>query len=141
MKKRLLLSLLVFLIVLLCVALLYITYLSPGITGYAAKNIASGVFVAGRTQESIEKEDINFFPVRYTKNTVDYDNGIVTSKLLGIWKSEAVYNEWLGCTLVRDFSTKEVMGLDYPEVSLPEGIPDTIPWPRVIFSRTQFRQV
>ncbi len=129
MIKRVLLSLMVFLIVLLCVALLYITYLSPGITGYAAKNIGSGVFVAGRTQESIEKEDINFFPVMYTKNSVDYDNGIVTSKLLGIWKSVAVYNEGLGCTLVRDFSTKEVMGLDYPDLSLPEGDPDTIPWP------------
>ncbi len=129
MKKRILLSLMVFLIVLLCFALLYITYLSPGITGYAAKNIASGVFVAGRTQESIEKEDINFFPVRYTKNTVDYDKGIVISKLLGIWKSEAVYNEGLGCTLVRDFSTEDVLNMDYPEVTLPEGNRDTIPWP------------
>jgi CubicO group peptidase (beta-lactamase class C family) len=129
MKKRVLLSLMVFMIVLLCFALLYITYLSPGITGYAAKNIASGVFVAGRTQESIEKEDINFFPVIYTKNTVDYDKGIVTSKLLGIWKSEAVYNEGLGCTLVRDFSTEDVLSMDYPEVSLPEDNPDTIPWP------------
>jgi hypothetical protein len=96
MKKRILLSLMVFLIVLLCCALLYITYLSPGITGYAAKNIASGVFVAGRTQESIEKEDINFFPVKYTKNIVDYDKDIVTSKLLGIWKSEAVIDDILG---------------------------------------------
>jgi CubicO group peptidase (beta-lactamase class C family) len=129
MKKRVLLSLMVFMIVLLCFALLYITYLSPGITGYAAKNIASGVFVAGRTQESIEKEDINFFPVIYTTNTVDYDMGIVTSKLLGIWKSEAVYNEGLGCTLVRDFSTEDVLSMDYPEVSLPEDNPDTIPWP------------
>jgi len=129
MKKRILLSLMVFLIVLICLAMLYITYLSPGITGYAAKNIASGVFVAGRTQESIEKEDINFFPVIYTKNSVDYEKGIVTSKLLGIWKSEAVYNEGLGCTLIRDFSTKDVLSMDYPEVSMPEGDPDTIPWP------------
>jgi hypothetical protein len=129
MKKRILLSMLVFLIVLLCIAMLYITYLSPGITGYAAKNIASGVFVAGRTQESIEKEDINFFPVRYTKNFVDYDKGIVTSKLLGIWKSEAVFNKGLGGTLVRDFSTEDVLSLDYPEVSLPAANPDTIPWP------------
>ena len=62
MKKRILLSLMVFLIVLLRAAILYITYLSPGITGYAAKNIASGVFVAGRTQESIEKETLTFSP-------------------------------------------------------------------------------
>jgi CubicO group peptidase (beta-lactamase class C family) len=129
MKKRILLSLAVLLIVLLGGAMLYITYLSPGITGYAAKNIASGVFVAGRTQASIEKEDINFFPVMYTKNTVDHDKKTVTSKLLGIWKSEALYNDGLGCTLVRDFSTEEVLKMDYPKISVPEGNPDTIPWP------------
>ncbi len=129
MKKRILLSLLVFVVILVCIALLYITYLSPGITGYAAKNVASGVFVAGRTQESIEKEDINFFPVRYTKNKVDNEKMVVTSKLLGIWKSVAVYNEGLGCTLVRDFSEADVLNLDYPDVPLPSGNPDTIPWP------------
>jgi len=68
MKKRILLSLLVFLVILIGCALLYITYLSPGITGYAAKNVASGIFVAGRTQKSIEKEDINFFPVNQEKH-------------------------------------------------------------------------
>jgi hypothetical protein len=104
MKKRILLSLFVFLILLVIIALSYISYLSPGITGYAAKYVASGVFVAGRTQASIENEDINFFPVRFSKNIIDHDKKVVTSKLLGIWKSKAVYNEGLGCTLVRDFS-------------------------------------
>lgn len=61
MKKRILLFFLYFFIMLIGCALLYISYLSPGITGYAAKSVASGVFVAGRTQESIEKEEINFF--------------------------------------------------------------------------------
>ncbi len=129
MKKRILLSLLVFLAILLVTALLYITYLSPGITGYAAKNVASGVFVAGRTQKSIEKEDINFFPVNRTKNVVDNTKKTVTSTLLHFWKSEAVCNEGLGCTLVRDFSEADVLKLDYPDVPLPSGNPDTIPWP------------
>ncbi len=129
MKKRILYSLLVFFILLVVVILSYITYLSPGITGYAAKNVASGVFVAGRTQESIESEEINFFPVKYSKNIVDHDNMIVTSKLLGIWKARAVFNDGLGCTLVRDFSLEEVSDLDYPDVPAATGDPDTIPWP------------
>ena len=129
MKKRILRSLLIFLVVLLVCALSYITYLSPGITGDAAKIVASGVFVAGRTQKSIENEDINFFPVNQTKNIVDNTKKIVTSRLLYFWKSEAVYNEGLGCTLVRDFSEADVLKLDYPDVPLPSGNPDTIPWP------------
>jgi CubicO group peptidase (beta-lactamase class C family) len=129
MKKRILIFLLYFLIILIGCTLLYINYLSPGITGYAAKNIASGVFVAGRTQESIEKEEINFFPVIYSKNIVDNDSKTVTSKLLGIWKAEAVHNEGLGCTLVRDFSKEDVLKFDYPHIPPPPGDPDTIPWP------------
>ncbi|MDT8373343.1 MAG: serine hydrolase [Bacteroidales bacterium] len=129
MKKRILLSLSVFIAILIITVFSYINYLSPGITGYAAKYLASGVFVAGRTQESLEKEELNFFPVKYSKNAIDREQMTVISKLLGIWKSKAVYNEGLGCTLVRDFSMDDVLALDYPEVPMPQGDPDTIPWP------------
>ena len=128
MKKRILKSLLFLVIMLFMAIILYINYIAHGITGYAAKNLASGVFVSGRTQESIESEDINFFPVKYSKNTVDYDSKEVTSRFL-IWKSKAVFNEGLGCTLVNDFSAEEVRNLDYPPVNLPRTDPDTIAWP------------
>ena len=129
MKKRLLLSLLIFIAVLIIAVFSYISYLSPGITGYAAKYLASGVFVAGRTQESLENAELNFFPVKYSSNIVDSEGSTVTSRLLGIWKSKAVYNEGLGATLVRDFPLADVLALDYPDVPLPPGDPDTIPWP------------
>ena len=55
MKKRIFRSLTVTITVILVAILLYINYIAHGITGYAAKNVASGIFVAGRTQKSIEK--------------------------------------------------------------------------------------
>lgn len=128
MKKRILTSLLIIVLVLFTGVLLYMNYLAPGITGYAAKNLASGVFVSGRTQESIEKEDINIFPVRYSKNSVDFEKKEVTSRLL-IWKSKTVYNEGLGCTLVKDLPQEAVEKLDYPDIQLPTADTDTIPWP------------
>ncbi|MDX9724798.1 MAG: serine hydrolase [Bacteroidales bacterium] len=128
--KKVLYAFLISLSVIVILLLFYINYLAPGITGYAAKYIASGVFVAGRTQESLEKEELNFFPVYYSKTYVDYDNKEVTSRLFSVWKSTAVFNEGLGCTLVEDFSKEEVLKMDYPKVSLPEGDPDTIPWPQ-----------
>ena len=128
MKKKILRSLLILLLVLLAGIVLYINYLAPGITGYAAKNLASGIFIAGRTQQSIEKEDINFFPVNLSKNTVDTVKKEVTSRLL-VWKAVAVYNEGLGCTLVKGFSKDDVEKLDYPAVPAIPGNPDTIPWP------------
>ena len=44
----------------------YINSLTPIITGYAAKNLASGIFVAHRTQESIENTDLNFSFIKFT---------------------------------------------------------------------------
>ncbi len=128
MKKRISRIFLGFFVVLLFLVLLYLNYVAGGITGYAAKGLASGVFLSGRSQESLEQEDLNFSFMKYTKNKVDRDAKKVTSRFL-LWKSEALYNEGLGCTLVRDFSEEEVEKLDYPEINLPACNPDTIPWP------------
>ncbi|MGD0582805.1 MAG: serine hydrolase [Bacteroidales bacterium] len=128
MKKRIFRSFLILLALLLTALILYINYIAHGITGYAAKNIASGIFVAGRTQKSIEGEDINFFPVSLSRNTVDFDKKEVTSRFL-LWKSKAVFREGLGCTLVNDFPEVEVRKIVYPAVRLTEVDPDTIPWP------------
>jgi CubicO group peptidase (beta-lactamase class C family) len=128
MKKKIFRSLIVLLTVIIASVLLYLNYIAHGVTGYAAKNLASGIFVSGRTQESIEKEDINFFPVNYSKNSVDNEKKEVTSRFL-LWKSKAIFNEGLGCTLVNDFSADAVRKLDYPSVPLPDINPDTIPWP------------
>ncbi len=128
MKKRIFRILLWAALILLLVVVLYMNYIGKAVSGYAAKGLASGVFLSGRPQKSLEKEDLNFSFMKYSKNKVDYENKKVTSRFL-LWKSKVVYNEGLGCTLVRDFSEDEVEGLDYPVVSLPSYNPDTIPWP------------
>jgi CubicO group peptidase (beta-lactamase class C family) len=128
MKKRTFFFLFFTCLLILTVLLLYINYLAPAITGYAAKNLASGIFVAGRTQESIEREDINFFPFNLSSNTVDFDNKVVTSRFL-LWSSKAVFNEGLGCTLIRDYSEESVKKLNYPKSLLRGSNMDTIPWP------------
>jgi len=125
MKKRIILY--VVLIALLGGGI-YLNQLMPVITGYAAKNLASGIFVAGRTQESMEKEDLHFSVIKYTHNDVDPGKGEVTSRFL--WgTSRAIYMEGYGCTLAEDYSEEEIRGRPYPAVApLPEN-PDTIPWP------------
>ena len=39
---------------------IYLNTLMPIITGYAAKNLASAVFVSGRSQADVEALDLNF---------------------------------------------------------------------------------
>lgn len=70
MKKRILILIP---LIIIGAGLFYIGSLAPIITGYAAKNLASGIFVAGRTQESLENEDLNFSFIRFNRNTVDFE--------------------------------------------------------------------
>ncbi len=85
----------------------------PIITGYAAKHLASAVFVSGREAEAVEALDLNFSMIRYTNNTVDYDNKTVTSRFL--WgKSTAVYREGYGVTLLRGASVDDLRKQTYP---------------------------
>ncbi len=102
--------------------------LLPIITGYAAKNLSSGVFVAGRTQESMEATDLNFSFIKYVKSKIDFDKKEVTSKFL--WNtSKSVYIDGYGCVLVNDFTADEIKNRPYPELKMLPGNPDTIPWP------------
>lgn len=128
MVRKILKALGIFFAVIFLAVALYLSYLAHGITGYASKNIASGVFVSGRAQESLEKEDVSFFPVNWAKNTVDTEKKEVVSRFL-IWKSKVIYNEGLGCTLVNDVSADAVRNLDYPETGIKDLNQDTIPWP------------
>ena len=78
---------------------IYLNSLMPIITGYAAKNLASAVFVSGREAKDVEALDLNFSFIRFTSNTVDFENKTVTSRFL--WgKSTAAYREGYGVTLL-----------------------------------------
>lgn len=98
MKKVLRLVVIVLLLAILC-GCIYLNSLLPIITGYAAKNLASAVFVSGREAKDVEALDLNFSLIRFASNTVDYENKTVTSRFL--WgQSTAVYREGCGVTLL-----------------------------------------
>ncbi len=127
MKKRILRIVGIILILGLAGGIYYIHLLTPIITGYAAKNLASGVFVGNRTQESIESTDLNFSFIKYTNNRVDFEKKEVTSRFL--WaSSKAIYIEGFGCTLVRG-NEDEIRNHPYTIVPLPAINPDTVAWP------------
>ena len=86
---------------------IYLNTLMPIITGYAAKNMASAVFVSGREAKDVEAIDLNFSFIRFTSNTVDYENKTVTSRFL--WgKSTAAYLEGYGVTLLRGVTAEQL---------------------------------
>ena len=92
---------------------LYLNSLMPIITGYAAKNLASAVFVSGRDQADVEALDLHFSFIKFNKNKVDYENKTVTSRFL--WaKSTAVYRDGYGVTLLRGKTVEELKAEKFP---------------------------
>ena len=106
----------------------YINTLLPIITGYAAKNLCSAVFVSGREPGDVEAIDLHFSFIKYTNNDVNYDEKSVTSHFL--WgKSKAIYREGFGSTLLRDIPEKRLREIRYPCNTSPGYLQDTIAWP------------
>lgn len=125
MRKRYILSIIV---VIFVGGAIYLNPLLPIITGYAAKNLASGVFVADRTQASIEKTDLNFSFIKMNENEINWNDKTVTSEFL--WgKSKAIYKEGVGCVLVKQVDEEEIETINIPHVEILPENPDTIPWP------------
>lgn len=69
-------------------------------TGYAAKKMCSCHFIAGRSQESIQKDDLANPPLNLTSTIIDETAKTATSTIFGLGTKTAVYRENLGCILL-----------------------------------------
>ena len=95
------------------------------LTGFASKNVASGMFLAGRSQESIEEGDNGFSPVNLSSNKVNAQEKSVSSSVFGLKKRTAVYVEGLGAILInKDY--EEGMEFKVPNRS---RAPKELPYP------------
>jgi CubicO group peptidase (beta-lactamase class C family) len=126
--KRILYGILIILGAAITGIAIYINSLLPIITGYAAKNLCSDVFISGRKPENVEAIDLNFSFISKTKNEVNFDEKSVTSHFL--WgKSKAIYRPGFGVTLLRDLKEADLLKLRYPAGTEPGYAQDTVKWP------------
>ncbi|RXP59436.1 class C beta-lactamase-related serine hydrolase [Lutibacter sp. HS1-25] len=72
------------------------------ISGHSAKNLASSVFIAKRSQEMVETSDNGFSPVSLATNKVDFENKMVTTNVFGFKSRTAVYREGLGAVVINE---------------------------------------
>jgi len=128
MKKKLLFGFLTAIASVLLGGSIFLSTLMPIITGYAAKNLCSGIFVSGREKLEIESLDLNFMPIKFTKNTVDFTEKSVTSRFL--WgSSKAIYRNGYGVTLIRDINISELSNDLFPLEIDAQYSRDTVNWP------------
>ena len=127
-RKRVFYGVLSLLGTVIIAAAVYLNSLLPIITGYAAKNLCSAVFVSGRQPADVEAVDLNFSFIKFNRNEVDYDGKSVTSRFL--WgKSKAIYREGFGVTLIRETAEEDLRKMRFPAGTEPGYLQDTIAWP------------
>ncbi len=107
----------------------YIVARAPIFTGYAAKNLASGIFVAGRSEAELLDQDLNFSLVAWANTEVDYKNKRVNADFFGFGKQTAVYREGLGVYLIESDLYPDAEAQSQVLLNVPLGF-DTIAWPR-----------
>lgn len=79
------------------------------VTAYAAKKMCSCTFIAERSQQSIQNEDLAMSPLNLSKTTIDRQNKTATSSIFGLKSKTAEYRGKLGCVLIHgkdDFNIK-----------------------------------
>ncbi|MCR9263089.1 MAG: beta-lactamase family protein [Flavobacteriaceae bacterium] len=95
------------------------------ISGYAAKNMASGVFVAERSAASMNQYDNNVPLIELAETQVDETAESASSKVYGLMERTAVYRDGLGTVLIND-------GYDAEKLTIRphrNKTADTIPYP------------
>ncbi len=101
----------------------------PIISGYGAKALCSGVFVAGRNPELVIKNDLSGFPLNLGTYTVDRADSSVTGKVWGMAVRKAIYRYGLGATLVSGLTEEELREQRMERIAPPAVNPDSMDWP------------
>jgi len=101
----------------------------PIITAFAAKGMCSSVFLADKSPERVEAEDLSFFPISLARCQVEYDDKSVTATVFGLAKRKAVYREGLGAVIFLDTPEEELRAQQF-SIPDPGYSQDTIPWPK-----------
>lgn len=96
-----------FLLVAVIIGLTYLIYDTsiklPVVTGYAAKDVCSGLFIANRSLESLVNNDINYSFMSKTSIEVDEKEKSVTASIFGLFPRKAIFRDALGCCITEGY--------------------------------------
>lgn len=112
--------------------LFYLSSAMSIISAYGAKNLCSGVYVSGRTAQSVIEGELGTALSSLGTYTVDDARKVASGSVFGLFRREAIYRPGLGCTLVNgtDEATLRKAGNPQPEnIEHLRQQQDTLPWP------------
>src|SRR5437763_16270317 len=108
LRKIIYRSLLAVLLVMIISAFFYGWRSFPLISGFGAKDLCSCMFVTGRTESDVKKEELGEFPFTLGRNDVNLKDTSVTGSIWGMAKRKTIYRRGLGCTLVNEIDESQL---------------------------------
>ena len=93
---------------------LYLLYFAanmfPVIAGYGAKNLCSCVYLQGRSEEDVIKNELGTILGKVGSFSIDRADSSAYGSVLFFSKKKAIYRRGLGCTLVNGLDEEELRG-------------------------------
>lgn len=118
------------LIVIVVLAGIYYAWISfPIISGFAAKQKCTCMFVSGRDEASVDSDELGGFPFTLVGYETDKQTKTVTGSILGLAKKKAIFREGLGCTLINDIPEERVREQVFNIPPPPSIDQDRVLWP------------
>jgi CubicO group peptidase (beta-lactamase class C family) len=93
----------------LTIGLIYAYNRLPIVTGYAAKDMCSCVFVADRDPKNVEENEFQFSLIKYANTKIDLDNKTVTATVLGMGAKTAYFHPQKGCAILNETDAKDFL--------------------------------
>jgi CubicO group peptidase (beta-lactamase class C family) len=111
------------LLVAICL-LLYIQYPKLSIvSGYAAKNLASTVFLTGRSAESVNSDDHKVPFIEWAKASYRATEKVAMASVLGLKPRKAICSEGLGCMLLPETNASSLPTLKPIRTKTTDSLP------------------
>lgn len=101
----------------------------PIISGYGTKVLCSAIFVSGRPEQQVRREELTAFPLTLAHYTVNYADSSVTGTVWGMAEKKAIYRKGLGATLISEWPERRVRDEHFTVAQGAGEVRDTIPWP------------
>ena len=95
------------------------------ISGYAAKNMASTLFISGRSEASVVENDNNVPLIKLASTEVNTAENSVAARVIRLMKRKAICREGLGCALLID-GARDAINTARPE---REFLSSPLPFP------------
>lgn len=106
----------------------YLWQALPIISGYGAKMLCSCTFLAGRTPQDVNRNELGSGFLAIGSFEVDVQDSSATGKVFGLARKKAIFRKGLGCTLINEITEQELRSQKF-HLSARTPVPDSIPWP------------